>query len=380
MDTIRKIEEDRSDEQLKILKKRDCIDCGEQMDEMSNHQLLPKSVKAGDSISRGKKMEETSHLKFLPTSLKTSNCINQNERLEEETQNLLSTSPPIIHYISHDRFPIAAEQVPPKKSRKRNPSFRKEGGTKRLSIGTFNRRESPDQEYDRVPSKHCIQPRRCQINDNRIESGDFTLKEISNEHYTKTSPQNDSGFFNYLETQQQEINKISNRYPSPSFTTIVPNSLTEPSRKFDESICEVPKIQWSWTKIEGSRLHGNSHILKRVENLDHEPEIASSHNRTSSPTTVGRNFMDYLVANYSHGIFDPHRNRLAVRLILDPKEGSDSSFVFNDKLTPASSSSYKQKAPSLITAEWNNILRHSSNQEICSARKFVQEKRRKSDP
>lgn len=354
------------------MKKRDCNDNGKKMDEVSNHQLLPTSVKAGDSIRRDEKIEKRDYLKFLPTSLKTSNCINHDRKLDERTQHLLSKSPPMINYICPETFLFATEQVPPKISSRRNSSFIKEGSTTRPDIGTFNRIESPDQEHDGILSKDCTQSPRYQNNGNHKESGDSTLKEIPSEHRTKTSLQNHSDFVNYLESQQQEISEISNRYYPPSFATIAPDSLIEPYRIFNDSLRKDRKIKTPRTKvkIDGSPPHNNSDSFNHAESLDHEADAASNNNRTPSPATVGRNFMDYLVANCSHGTFNPHPNKLAAPLSSDPEEGCESTYVFNDKSTP-SSSSYKLKAPNPIIPEESNNLHHLNDQETCSARKCV---------
>ena len=334
--------------QLKILKKRECNGYGKKMGEVSD-QLLPKSVKAGYCISRDNKMEKTNYPEFLPTS--KASGINHDRKLEERTQTLSSKIPPMTY---------SAEQVPPKMSQRINPSFIKKGSTPRPNIGPFNRIESPDQDHDGILSENCTQCPRYQSNYNHKESGGYALKEIPSENPTKTSLQNHSGFFNSLESQQQEISEISNRYPSPSFATTVQDSSTEPSRIFNKSLHKVRKIQTPWTKlrIEEIRLHSNSDSF---EILDHEPDAASSNNRTPSPATVGRNFMDYLVANYSHGTFNPHRKSLSARLGPDPEEGCDPTFLFNGKSTP--SSSYKHKTTNPITAAESNSLHHLSDQE-----------------
>lgn len=354
------------------MKKRDCNDNGKKMDEVSNHQLLPTSVKAGDSIRRDEKIEKRNYLKFLPTSPKTSEGVNHDRKLDEKTQYVLSKSPPMINYICHETFSFATEQVPPKISSRRNSSFIKEGSTTRPEIGTFNRIESPDQEHDGILSKDCAQSPRYQNNGNHKDSGDSTLKEIPSEHRTKTPLQNHSDFVNYLESQQQEISEISNRYPPLSFATIAPNSLIEPYQIFNDSLRKARKIKTPRTKvkIDGRPPHNNSDSFNHAKSLDHEADAASNNNRAPSLATVGRNFMDYLVANCPHGIFNPHPNKLAARLSSDPEEGCESTYVFNDKSTP-SSSSYKPKAPNPIIPEESNNLHHLNDQKTCSARKLV---------
>ena len=336
------------------------------MDEVSNYQFLPTSVKAGDSIRRDEKKEKTNYLKFLPMSLKTSDCIKHDRKLDERTQYLLSKSPSMIHYICHETFPFETEQVPPKISSRRNSSFIKEGSTTRPDIGTFNRIESPNQEHDGILSKGRAQSPRYQSNDNHKDSGDSTLKEIPSDHRTKTD------FVNYPESQQQEISEVSDRYPSPSFATIVPDSLIEPYRIFNESLRKARKIKTPRTKvkIDGIPPHNNSDSFNHGGSLDHKAAAASSNKRLPSPATVGRKFMDYLVANCPHGTFNPHPNKLAARLSSDPEEGCESTFVLNDKSTP-SSSSYKPKAPNPIIPEESNNLHHLNDQETCSARKLA---------
>lgn len=343
--------------QPKILKKIDYIDYSKKIDEVSDHQLLPKIVKAGESISRDKKMEKTTYSKFLPTSLKPSDWINSNKKLEESKQNLLSKSPPMVHYISHETFPIATEEVSPEISWSRNPSLIKEGNRTRPSIGTFNDIERSNPEHDRALSSHHTRSPRCQSIDNHKESGDYSPREAFCGHFRKATLLKVSDSFNCLESEQQEASNISDKCPSPSFATTVPNSSHELSRILNKSPRKTRKIKTprTTTKTEKSRLHSNSYFFNYAESLDRKPDVPSSNNWTSSPVTVGRNFMNYLAANYSHGTFNPNPNRLAARLILNPEEGFESPSLFNDKLTHFPSS-YKYKATNPITIEKNKTL------------------------
>lgn len=244
----------------------------------------------------------------------------------------------------------------------------------RPNIGSFNCMKSPVQGSDGIPGENSTQSPSCQGSGpfNHKEGGDRTLNEISYERGTRILLQNSSGTFNHLNRQARGIIASGIRYP-PHLATIGLDGLNESSRISNETLGKIRRIRrikssWTKSKIGGSRPRDNSDSLNDAESPSHEPDAASSNSRASSPATVGHNFMDYLIANYSHGIFDPHRNRLAPRLSPDAKQSPD----LPSNQSALFSSSYNPKAPKPITAEEIIAPYHCSDQRTCIARELLQ--------
>lgn len=234
-------------------------------------------------------------------------------------------------------------------------------------IGSFNSMKSPDRESDGIPSEISNPPPRCQGRGsfNHKEGENQNLIEIFCEPGTGISLQNNNGFHNYLNRQARGIGASGIRYP-PYLATIGLNATNKSSCISNETprkIRKIRRVKSSWTKSKDdeSRSRDNSDSLNHATSPDHKPDAASSNSRASSPATFGCKFMDYLIANYSHGIFNPHRDSLTSLLSPDPEQSFDPTFVSSNQ--PALSfSSYNPKATKPITAEENNNPHHCNDQ------------------
>ena len=201
-----------------------------------------------------------------------------------------------------------------------------------------------------------------------------TLIEISCEPSTGISLQNNNGFYNYLDRQARGVSESGIRYP-PYLATIGLDAIDESSRISNETPRKIRKIRrikssWNKSRADESRPRDNSDSLTHAKSPDHKPDAASSNNRASSPATVGCKFMDYLIAYYSHGIFNPHRDSLTSLLSPDSEQSFDPTFVSSNQ-SHLSFSSYNPKAIKPITAEENNNPHHCNDQGTCIVRKLV---------